>query len=298
MIETFALIGGSILFVTIVSVLLACIVVLICCIMGQRKKPKDCSFKVQGNEAYGSTPLYEQVHQTNCKYPTAEFTGVTLPSLCHFDDNYATAEGFVKEPPSSDADSSGDHVISECCQMSPHEDNLESFGDRLSDEPDRVEGQEFERVKIFECCPNLAYADKGAQLSGERSTAVNKDPEQMQEYECVHHDETTMQLINGVIRPYERLCYSKAVEKMVAREHSVLVAGHGLYGCNSGCDGWCCRANMVQYASESGELCERTGNYESVWYGEEAIEILRKMPDVTYSDSKSCEGVVPESSSS
>ena len=261
MVETFAYIGGSILLITIITMLLACAVVAACCVIARRKRTKDISFKLQANTAYGNTsPIYEQVHETKCKYPTAEFTHETLPSLCHLDDNCSTAMGFVEQLPGCDKESSGDHVISEwsCCSPSRQ---------YLSEGTDEVAGQEFEQVKIFECAPNHA---KGSQKI---STAY---PEQTRDYECVHYDETTMQLIRGVIRPYERVCYTKAVENMmsrVPREEGVVVVGYGPYECNNQCEGSRCSADV-----------SKSDDYERVRYGEEAMEILRKIPDVIYSD--------------
>ena len=270
--ETFAYIGGSILLITIITMLLACAVVAACCVIARKKRTKDISFKLQANTAYGNTPpIYEQVHETKCKYPTAEFTHETLPSLCQLDDNCSTAEGFVEQLPGCDMESSGDYVISEwsCCQMSLHEDCRQY----LSEGTDEVAGQEFEQVKIFECCPNRTNTDKGSQLGRKISAAY---PEQTRDYECVHYDETTMQLIRGVIRPYERVRYTKAVENMMSRvpgEEGVAVAGYGPYECKNQCEGSCCSTDV-----------SISDDYERVRYGEEAMEILRKIPDVIYSD--------------
>jgi hypothetical protein len=113
-------------------------------------------------------------------------------------------------------------VISRHLSQTPHVGNIDEAGDgrlHLGELPQSLgtthegrpntEGDESLHSMIS--APNLVFTGVN---SGNLGMIVSRDSERRSLYERVQYDEKTIQLIEGITQPYERVCYGPITEQM------------------------------------------------------------------------------------
>ena len=255
------------------------IIVTVTCVIIHIRKVR---YNLQVNTAYGNNmPLYEQVAQNSQHMP---HNTVEIAEGLNIDHKYATVAPIVVQRDNIQ----GVTVKHGPCNQAtvenkPYSQDIKNYPALVSsctqhqeppnDDIDEALGDEFEQVKVFELPHSLTFiprhseytsvVDEGAQLvsiaqklSQANGSVVGDDSDKMPAYGRVQYGEKTLQLIRGVMRPYEQI---SGYERVHYSETMELI--------------W-----RTIFGKESVEPYEQISGYERVQYDEEAMRLLRRMP--------------------
>ena len=222
------------------------LLLLLLCIAAWRRR----CYSIQSNTAYGKAgPLYEEVLATSGSGPVIlPFGEVSTPETppAHQTDHGVSFNSEV-ELSGEDEASDDEHSCSQT-DGSYVIDSIESIGDN---EPKLAKIFELTRglgtvpeeqkkacqgLKTIGCHHSMTVAPNSFTNA---TVAINcpdpemgivvvvsEDPELKADYEQVQHDEKTIQLIKGMMQPYERVSYGQVTEEMWKRMSSVASNEH------------------------------------------------------------------------